>query len=212
MSRRASTSVASAASLNYDPHNLEQMAGVDMDDYGFSSSDEADLAAFIANTETSTAKRKAPGPPEPALKKLKQSTPQYPTTSPLARRILNETWGYNGFRLRQEEVISRLIHGGSAAVVFPTGGGKSLVYQVPALAFGEYEEEMGIANGPGLTVVVSPLIALMKVRLVFSFLFVRRVDSFGVSIKLFVDASIGSSGRFESEGCQGSCYRLNSES
>lgn len=80
----------------------------------------------------------------------------------LARRILKETWGFSGFRLKQEIAISRLIEGGSAAVIFPTGGGKSLVYQVPALAFNEYDELCGQPKGGGVTLVVSPLIALMK--------------------------------------------------
>ena len=87
---------------------------------------------------------------------------EYPTSSPLARKVLRDIWGYPRFRLKQEEAISRLIHGGSAVVVFPTGGGKSLVYQVPALAFDRYDEENGQGKG-GVTLVVSPLIALMKV-------------------------------------------------
>lgn len=134
------------------------------DDYGFSSSDEADMAELASIVELSSiTSRKRPS--EDALsssKKIKPSTPQYPATSALARKILKETWGYPAFRLRQEEAIARLIHGGSAAVVFPTGGGKSLVYQVPALAFDEHDRETGGRKG-GLTLVVSPLIALMKV-------------------------------------------------
>ena len=81
----------------------------------------------------------------------------------LAQRILKETWGFPAFRLKQEAVITRLIAGGSAVVIFPTGGGKSLVYQVPALAFNAYDEMCGRAQGGGVTLVVSPLIALMKV-------------------------------------------------
>lgn len=133
-----------------------------MDDYGLSSSDEAVLTELASAVENR--KRSSSHTSLPALKKPKPSAPEYPTTSALARKILAETWGYPAFRLRQEEAISRLIHGGSAVVVFPTGGGKSLVYQVPALAFDEYEMEAGSpTKGGGLTVVVSPLIALMKV-------------------------------------------------
>lgn len=77
---------------------------------------------------------------------------------------MKEHWGYPGFRLEQEAVISRLIAGGSASAVFPTGSGKSLLYQVPALAFDQLNEESK-GNPPGLTLVISPLIALMKVRL-----------------------------------------------
>ena len=65
-------------------------------------------------------------------------------------RILQTTFGYGEFRPGQQEVIDTVIAGRSALVVMPTGGGKSLCYQVPALALG------------GLTVVVSPLIALMR--------------------------------------------------
>jgi ATP-dependent DNA helicase RecQ len=67
-----------------------------------------------------------------------------------ARDVLRETFGFADFRPGQEEVIGHLLAGRSAAAVFPTGSGKSLCYQVPALLL------------PGLTVVVSPLIALMK--------------------------------------------------
>jgi ATP-dependent DNA helicase RecQ len=67
-----------------------------------------------------------------------------------ARAALQETFGYGEFRPGQEEVIRHLLAGRSAAAVFPTGGGKSLCYQIPALLL------------PGLTLVVSPLIALMK--------------------------------------------------
>lgn len=64
--------------------------------------------------------------------------------------ILRERFGYSGFREGQERVIGALIGGRSALAVFPTGGGKSLCYQLPALVL------------DGLTLVISPLIALMK--------------------------------------------------
>ncbi|KAL8779107.1 MAG: hypothetical protein Q9213_007096 [Squamulea squamosa] len=80
----------------------------------------------------------------------------------LAESILQKTWGFPEFRLKQEQAIARLISGGSTAVVFPTGGGKSLVYQIPALAFDQYDEHCGRSPGKGVTLVVSPLIALMK--------------------------------------------------
>ena len=66
------------------------------------------------------------------------------------KRILAETFGYRSFRPGQEEVIERILAGGHVLAVMPTGAGKSLCYQVPALALG------------GVTIVVSPLIALMK--------------------------------------------------
>jgi ATP-dependent DNA helicase RecQ len=64
--------------------------------------------------------------------------------------LLRERFGLDEFRPGQEEVIRAVLEGRDAVVVMPTGAGKSLVYQLPALLL------------PGLTVVVSPLIALMK--------------------------------------------------
>jgi ATP-dependent DNA helicase RecQ len=64
--------------------------------------------------------------------------------------VLREVWGYPAFRGLQEEVVRHVLGGGDALVLMPTGGGKSLCYQVPALCL------------DGLTVVVSPLIALMQ--------------------------------------------------
>ncbi len=69
---------------------------------------------------------------------------------PTPHDILRDRFGWTSFRPGQEEVIGHLLAGKSAAAVFPTGAGKSLCYQLPALLL------------PGLTVVVSPLIALMK--------------------------------------------------
>ncbi|NOZ11832.1 MAG: DNA helicase RecQ [Gammaproteobacteria bacterium] len=67
-----------------------------------------------------------------------------------ARQILNNTFGYHDFRHHQADIIHTLIEGGDALVLMPTGGGKSLCYQIPAL----------LRNGVG--VIVSPLIALMQ--------------------------------------------------
>lgn len=71
-----------------------------------------------------------------------------PMQTPLV--LLQQQFKLASFRPGQEAVISALLHGHSALAVFPTGGGKSLCYQLPALMF------------DGLTLVVSPLIALMK--------------------------------------------------
>ncbi|TVQ90425.1 MAG: ATP-dependent DNA helicase RecQ [Deltaproteobacteria bacterium] len=64
--------------------------------------------------------------------------------------LLLERFGFPGFRPGQKQIIQHVVSGGDALVVMPTGAGKSLCYQVPALARG------------GLAIVVSPLIALMK--------------------------------------------------
>src|SRR4249919_1559332 len=63
---------------------------------------------------------------------------------------LREHFGFADFREGQSEVISAILEGKDAVVVMPTGSGKSLCYQLPALMF------------EGVTLVVSPLIALMK--------------------------------------------------
>lgn len=67
--------------------------------------------------------------------------------------ILQEVFGYPAFRGRQAEIVEHVTAGGDALVLMPTGGGKSLCYQVPAIARHR--------RGCGVTVVVSPLIALM---------------------------------------------------
>ena len=70
-----------------------------------------------------------------------------------AAAILSDVFGYGAFRGAQREIVDHLIGGGDALVLMPTGGGKSLCYQVPAIA--RHRE------GRGVALVVSPLIALM---------------------------------------------------
>ena len=69
------------------------------------------------------------------------------------RRVLAEVFGYADFRGQQADVVAHVGAGGDALVLMPTGGGKSLCYQIPALV----RQRAGL----GVTVVVSPLIALM---------------------------------------------------
>ena len=79
-----------------------------------------------------------------------------------AQRILKDVFGYDSFRGRQGAIIERVANGGDALVLMPTGGGKSLCFQVPALL------------REGLAVVVSPLIALMDDQ-------VATLDELGVA-------------------------------
>jgi len=79
-----------------------------------------------------------------------------------AQRVLKDVFGYDSFRGRQAAIIECVASGGDALVLMPTGGGKSLCFQVPALL------------RPGLAVVVSPLIALMDDQ-------VATLDELGVA-------------------------------
>jgi ATP-dependent DNA helicase RecQ len=77
--------------------------------------------------------------------------PASPASAPLT--VLREVFGYEQFRGEQAAIVDHLVAGGDALVLMPTGGGKSLCYQVPAIV--RHRREHGVA------VVVSPLIALM---------------------------------------------------
>ena len=72
------------------------------------------------------------------------------TDNRLPLDILRKYWGYDSFRLRQEDVVRVAMEGRDVLAILPTGGGKSICFQVPVLA------------GDGIAIVVTPLIALMK--------------------------------------------------
>lgn len=75
-------------------------------------------------------------------------TPDYAAMTP--RQVLKSVWGYDGFRPQQAEIVDSVLSGHDTLGLLPTGGGKSITFQVPALML------------PGITVVVTPLISLMK--------------------------------------------------
>jgi len=79
-----------------------------------------------------------------------ESAPAPRASTESARDVLRRVFGYDDFRGQQAAIVDRVIAGGDALVLMPTGGGKSLCYQIPALV------------RPGTGVVVSPLIALMQ--------------------------------------------------
>src|SRR6202521_2431731 len=79
-----------------------------------------------------------------------------------AEEVLHSTFGFGAFRAGQAEIISTILAGGDVLAVMPTGSGKSLCYQLPALL------------RDGLTIVVSPLIALMRNQ-------VAQLRSYGIA-------------------------------
>ncbi len=89
-----------------------------------------------------------------------------------AQQSLKHYWGFPSFRPGQDEVIQAVLDGKNTMVLFPTGGGKSLCYQVPATV------------SDGLTVVISPLVALMQDQ-------VQQLNDRGISAT-FVNSSISS--------------------
>ena len=97
-----------------------------------------------------------------------------------SHRILNQVFGHSEFRGRQSQIIQRVLNHEHALVIMPTGMGKSLCYQVPAILMAQREDQ---SERPGVTLVISPLIALMKDQ-------VDALVSKGVSAT-FVNSSLG---------------------
>jgi ATP-dependent DNA helicase RecQ len=94
---------------------------------------------------------------EPERDRPRSGAAPAPPTVPIASTdpatILHDVFGYAAFRDDQQAIVAHVVEGGDALVLMPTGGGKSLCYQIPAIA--------RHAAGRGVAVVVSPLIALM---------------------------------------------------
>lgn len=139
--------------------------------FDIGSEEEADFLSLDINIDTPqlglnhNGKREAPTPPLIETKIPRLDETKHSPHLAIANRVLRERFGLDHFRLKQAEAICRLLDGDSTVVVFPTGGGKSLCYQVPALCFKALDRLRGqrsdVVPG-GITLVVSPLIALMK--------------------------------------------------
>ncbi|MFT5658370.1 MAG: ATP-dependent DNA helicase RecQ [Gammaproteobacteria bacterium] len=100
-------------------------------------------------------------------------------TSQQALSILKSKYGYDQFRFQQAEIVQTLVDGNDALVLMPTGGGKSLCYQIPSLM------------REGVGIVISPLIALMQDQ-------VSALSALGIRAA-FLNSTLGSSERFAVE-------------
>jgi superfamily II DNA helicase RecQ len=102
---------------------------------------------------------------------------------------LKRYWGYDSFRPMQERIIQSLMGGSDVAVVMPTGGGKSLCYQLPALAMGQ------------TVVVISPLIALMQDQ-------VAQLGDMGIPSAVLNSSQASDEQRTVMRAAQQGAYRL----
>ncbi|HCM62966.1 MAG TPA: ATP-dependent DNA helicase RecQ [Morganella sp. (in: Bacteria)] len=117
------------------------------------------------------------------------STAEVINTLPDADAILRQIFGYQQFRAGQSDIIATITAGRDCLVVMPTGGGKSLCYQIPALML------------PGLTVVISPLISLMKDQ-------VDQLRLLGVEAGYLNSAQTPQQQQQVIEGCQSNRIRM----
>ncbi|KXX78237.1 ATP-dependent DNA helicase RecQ [Madurella mycetomatis] len=129
---------------------------------------ESDAENIVPSTETSPLKRKNPrepvGPPDKRARRLAPGDPIQEDEAQrliVLNKILKEKFRHTSFRHQQREVIQSVLDGNNTLVVFPTGAGKSLCFQIPALAFVEFDDESRRGKH-GITVVISPLLALIK--------------------------------------------------
>jgi len=138
-----------------------------IDEFGLDSDDDADLLALADDIDDADLVALADVVHTHGTKKKSAEADGHPAKRvaldfPCAEKALTQTFGFKTFQLKQKQVISRILVGGSATVVFPTGGGKSLCYQIPALVFSDVDAGSRGDGENGITLVVSPLIALMK--------------------------------------------------
>ena len=115
-----------------------------------SKSKTTENESVLPKSATKSAARKYPPKTAAPSADSSNSETEITETAEKALRVLRETFGHENFVGRQRDIISHVADGGNALALMPTGGGKSLCYQIPALM------------REGAAVVVSPLIALMK--------------------------------------------------
>ncbi|KAK3315949.1 P-loop containing nucleoside triphosphate hydrolase protein [Apodospora peruviana] len=149
------TSAAPAGAEEFD-------SGDDIfDDYEFDQDDVFDQIDESELAELERPAKRIKREPSPEVK-IKTESDQFHLE--LAERLLKEKFGFKSFRHEQQGAIQKVLAGENALVVFPTGAGKSLCYQIPAIAFPELDKADGSRepDNAGITIVVSPLIALMN--------------------------------------------------
>ncbi|GAA5996911.1 RecQ family ATP-dependent DNA helicase [Rhodotorula paludigena] len=108
------------------------------------------LAATIASRDSSTPKQKIKAAPRPSQAAVDYARSSAFSWSAEARQLAKDLWGIEQWRMVQEPALNAHMDGRDVVTIMPTGGGKSLIYQIPALLL------------PGTTVVVTPLISLMS--------------------------------------------------